>query len=294
MQYREHLIECADGRTIEAATLGHPSGHTVVFHHGTPGSTSMVQDFEPFLECGNFFFITTSRPGYGSSSRHEGRDVASVVDDVATVLDFFHRDSYAVMGWSGGGPHALACAALDTPRCLGAVTLASVVPLDVDFDWTEGMGPENLKEFALAKEGGPAYEAYIATIGGLFAEATEENIVELFGGLLPDVDKEVLADDRARQVFADAVRHGFVNGWRGFYDDNVALFSPWGFDPTAIAVPVAVWYGDADLMVPPTHGAWLASHLPTASTHHHSKDGHLSIFARHVDELAGDLADVFS
>jgi pimeloyl-ACP methyl ester carboxylesterase len=294
VSYKEHLIECPDGRTLEAATLGQPSGHTIFFHHGTPGSTSMVQDFEPFLEHGNFFFVTTSRPGYGSSSRLEGRDVASVVNDVTTVLDFFHRDKYAALGWSGGGPHALACAALDTPRCLGAVTLASVVPLDVDFDWTEGMGPENLEEFALAKKGGPPYEEYIATVGGFMGEATEGNIIELFGGLLPDVDKEVLADDRAREVLASAVRHGFLNGWRGFYDDNVAFFSPWGFDPTTIAVPVAVWYGDADLMVPPTHGAWLASHLPSATAHHQPNDGHLSLYARHVEELASNLADLFA
>ncbi len=294
MSYQEHLIEGLDGRTLEVAALGHPSGQTILFHHGTPGSTLMVQDFEPFLEFGNFFFVTTSRAGYGRSSRLEGRDVASVVSDATTVLDFFHRDSYAVMGWSGGGPHALACAALGAPRCLGAVTLASVVPIDVDFDWTEGMGPENLEEFALAKQGGPAYEEFIATVGGVMAEANEGNVIELFGGLLPEIDKEVLANDRARHVLAAAVRHGFANGWRGFFDDNVAFFSPWGFDPVAIEVPVAVWYGDADLMVPPTHGAWLASHLASATAHHHPKDGHLSLYAYHAEEVASNLAELFA
>lgn len=254
----------------------------------------MVQSFEPLFEYGNFYFVTTSRPGYGRSTRREGRHVADAVGDATTVLDFFHRDAYAVMGWSGGGPHALACAALDAPRCLGAVTLASVVPVDVDFDWTEGMGPENLEEFALAKEGGPAYEEYIALVGGFMGEATEENIIALFGGLLPEVDKVVLADDRAREVLAAAVRHGFFDGWRGFYDDNVSFFSPWGFDPAAISVPVAVWYGDEDLMVPPTHGAWLVSHLASATAHHHANEGHLSLYARHLEELATNLADVFA
>lgn len=294
MPYREHLIECPDGRTLEAATLGHPSGHTIFFHHGTPGSTLMVQDFESFMEYGNFFFVATSRAGYGGSSRLEGRQVGSVVNDVTTVLDFFHRDSYVAVGWSGGGPHALACAALDTPRCLGAVTLASVAPNDADFDWTDGMGPENLEEFALAKAGGPPFEEFVATLGAQCAEATEQNIIELFGGLLADVDKAVLANDRARQLLATGVRHGFLNGWRGYYDDDVAFFSPWGFDPTKIAVPVAVWYGDADLMVPPAHGAWLASHLPSATTHHYPSDGHLSIAAGHVEEIALGLDELFA
>jgi pimeloyl-ACP methyl ester carboxylesterase len=294
VSYQEHLIECPDGRTLEAATLGHPSGQTIVFHHGTPGSTVMVQNYEPLLEFGNFFFVTTSRAGYGRSSRLEGRDVAAVVSDVTTVLDFFHRDTYAVMGWSGGGPHALACAALGAPRCLGAVSLASVAPIDVDFDWTEGMGPENLEEFALARQEGPAFEEFVASLGSDMAEATEGNIIELFGGLLPEIDKEVLANDRVRHLFVNAVRHGFVNGWRGHYDDDVAFVSPWGFDPVAITVPVAVWYGDADLMVPPTHGAWLASHLACASAHHQPKDGHLSLFQNHVEEVASNLSDLFA
>ena len=85
-----------------------------------------------------------------------------------------------------------------------------------------------------------------------------------------------------------------ANGWRGFYDDNVAFFSPWGFDPTAIPVPVAVWYGDADLMVPPTHGAWLASHLASATPNHCRLDGHLSLYANHAEEVASNLADLFA
>jgi pimeloyl-ACP methyl ester carboxylesterase len=254
----------------------------------------MMQEFESFMEYGNFFFVTTSRAGYGNSSRLEGRDVASVVKDVTTVLDFFHRDSYAAVGKSGGGPHALACAALDAPRCLGAVSLASIAPNDADIEWTDGMGPENIEEFALAKAGGPPFEEFIATVGAACAEVTEANIIELFGGLLPEVDKEVLANVRVRQVFTAGVRHGFLNGWRGHYDDDVAFITPWGFDPTTIAVPVAVWYGDADLMVPPAHGAWLASHLPSATAHHHPSDGHLSIWARHVEELALGLDEIFA
>jgi pimeloyl-ACP methyl ester carboxylesterase len=293
MAYREQLINCPDGRVLEVATMGDPADHTIVFHHGTPGSTKTMLTFEPLVEHENLFFVTTSRPGYGASDRLEGRNVASVVDDTRTVLDALGRDSYVALGWSGGGPHALACAALDAPRCRKAVALASVVPLDVDFDWTEGMGPENLEEFALAKEGGPVYEEYIATAGAFIAVMDKDNVIEMMSGLLSEADRAVLDDDRARELFATGMSYGFANGWYGYFDDNSAFYLPWGFDPTTIDVPVALFYGGADLMVPPSHGAWLSGHLPSATTHHHPPDGHLSIYARHLDEVQAELASAF-
>ncbi|HEY5110869.1 MAG TPA: alpha/beta hydrolase [Acidimicrobiales bacterium] len=290
----EQIIDLVDGRKLEVATMGDPSGHTVLFHHGTPGSYKTFRLFEPLLERGNYFLVTSSRAGYGASTRLEGRTVASVVDDARATLRHFRRDAYAVVGWSGGGPHALACAALDAPRCRRAVALASVAPPSNDFDWTEGMGPENLEEFTLAAKGGTLYEEYLAAAGAVMADMTKDNAIELMGGLLPEVDRKVLADDEVRALFADAMSYGFAKGWRGYYDDNRAFLLPWGFDVTAIEVPVALFYGDADLSVPPNHGAWLARHLRRASRHRIEDEGHFSIFARHFNEIATELAAAFT
>ena len=289
MEFEEQLIDSPDGRVIEVATLGSPAASTVFFHHGTPGSSSMIRFLSPLTAGGALQLVTMSRPGYGRSSRREGRDVAAVVEDVRTVLDALGRDSYVAAGWSGGGPHALACAALDAPRCAGAWSLAGVTPFDADIDWTEGMGPENLEEYALAQEGGPRYEAYIAEQVAQLAEATADNVIEIFGGLLPDVDKAALADDGARGLFADAIGRGFANGGRGFLDDNRALQADWGFDPREIDVPVSIWYGDADLMVPPSHGAWLGTALPTATSHFLPGEGHISLLTNRGSELRDDL-----
>jgi pimeloyl-ACP methyl ester carboxylesterase len=274
--------------------MGDPAGDTVFFHHGTPGSTKTLLAFEPLVDDGKLFFVTTSRAGYGESTRREGRNIATVVDDTRSALDALGRESYVALGWSGGGPHALACAALDAPRCVKAVTLASVAPSDVDFDWTDGMGAENLEEFALAKEGGPAYEAYMEATCAFMAEVDKDNVIEMMAGLLPDADRAVLEDDQARELFALGMGYGFINDWRGYFDDNVAFLMPWGFDTTTIDVPVALFFGDADLMVPPSHGLWLANNVPTAVAHHHAPEGHLSIFARHLDELATELTSAFT
>jgi len=292
MEYREQLIDLPDGRILEVATLGDPSGSTVFVHHGSPGSSRSVMSFAPLLELGDFYFVTMSRAGYGRSARLEGRNIAWIVADTDHALDAFERDRYVALGWSGGGPHALACAALDTARCQGAVSLASVVPIDVDFDWTEGMAPSNVEEFALAKEGGPAYEAAMEAAGAFMADMNVENAANLFEGLMSEPDREYLRDPAALAAFVDATTYAFSESWRGFYDDDLAFYKEWGFDPTTIAVPVEVFYGDQDLMVPPTHGAWLASHISTARVFHDEHEGHLSIWGRHFDEVAKALESV--
>jgi pimeloyl-ACP methyl ester carboxylesterase len=294
MNYHEILIDTPDGRTLEIGTLGEPSGHTVLFHHGTPGSANLVKMLAPLAADGSLFVVTTSRAGYGKSTRLEGRDVASVVNDARAALDALGRSDYVVVGWSGGGPHALACAALDAPRCLAAWSLAGVVPTTVDFDWTEGMGPENVAEFALAKEGGPEYEAVMETASEAFGAATKDDIIELFGGLLSEPDKAVFEPEARREDFVASMRQGFEFGWRGFYDDDQAMIKEWGFDPTTITVPVAVWFGDHDLMVPRTHGEWLVEKLPTASPHFFAGDGHVSLVVNHLDELSAAIKKTYA
>lgn len=289
MKYEELVVTATDGRKLQVATLGEPEGRTVFFHHGTPGSASLVRTLAPLAQKGDLFLITMSRAGYGTSSRQIGRNVAAAAIDTTTVLDALGRLDYVVVGWSGGGPHALACAALDAPRCTAAWSIAGVVPISADIDWTEGMGPENLEEFAIAMAGGPEYEPYVAAQAASLAQATSDNVIELFGGLLSDPDKATLADDAARELFADSLRQGFSDGYFGFFDDDRAMMGEWGFDPASITVPVAVWYGDEDLMVPAKHAEWLVRTLPNVTEHHHPSEGHLSIITNHFDELAADI-----
>ncbi len=289
--YEETVIAGPGGRQLEVATIGPPSGRTVVFHHGSPGTASLVQMFEDVVDDFDLHVVGVTRPGYGASARDEGRSVSSVVEDVHAALDALGRDRYVSVGWSGGGPHSIACAALGAPRCTASWSLAGVAPIDADFDWTEGMGPENLEEFALAREGGAAYEAFMAAAGAAFSAATSATVVSLFGGLLSTVDQRALEPESTRELMAASMRDAFASGWRGFYDDDQAMLAPWGFDLDAITVPVAVWFASEDLMVPPTHGRWLAAHVPTATASFYPADGHISLVGAHLRELAAAIAD---
>jgi pimeloyl-ACP methyl ester carboxylesterase len=284
------LLTLSDGRELEILTMGDPTGKTVVFQHGTPGSIYMLAGHAAAMLDRGFFCILTSRAGYGLSSRNEGRQVASVVRDLNEVLEQLDRTDYVTIGWSGGGPHALACAALDADRCRGAISVAGVAPVSEDFDWTDGMSEENNREFADFVAGGEAFEKSIIEGYEQLAGTTPENCLEVWGPWLSEVDAASLSTPDKIEDFARGTSHAFVKGYWGYYDDNVGTFGDWGFDPASIAVPVGVWYGDNDLMVPVQHGNQLVSIIPTAVQHHYPAEGHLSIFSEFRGAIADEIA----
>lgn len=294
MKFEQKSMVLSDGRTLEYGVAGNPEGSTVLIHHGTPGSYMTFQAYiaEDFLE--GHFLVSYSRAGYGSSTPRSGRRVADVVTDVREVLDHEDRSSYVTIGWSGGGPHALACAALDAPRCRGAWSIAGVAPVDAGFDWTEGMGPENIEEFALARQGGPAFEEAIAAAGVAMGAATADTLHEIFGGLLSEPDKMAWGPADIKELEAADLRHAFVNGAQGLHDDDQAFLASWGFDVEEISVPVTFWFGDLDNMVPPTHGWWLAKAIPGAVAEHRAPEGHISLWFTHGNEIWGQVANLAS
>ncbi|HEV2427457.1 MAG TPA: alpha/beta hydrolase, partial [Acidimicrobiales bacterium] len=278
------VVRIPDGRDLETAAFGDEGAPTVFFHHGTPASATTAWA-ELRHAADGLFVVTTSRAGYSLSSRRSGRRVADVVDDVRVALDAWGRGDYLAVGHSGGGPHALACAALDAPRCVGAFSLAGVAPTDAGFDWTEGMAQENVDEFALAMAGGPEYEAAMEGYAATFGEATADTIMGLFGGLMSEPDRAALRDPVELELFARICREAFATGHWGFYDDDRAMLSAWGFDAADIAVPVEVWYAGVDYMVPATHGRWLAARIPGARERYFESEGHMSLITNHPGEL---------
>jgi pimeloyl-ACP methyl ester carboxylesterase len=151
---RTHTMTLPDGRTLEVFLGGDPAGLPLVMHHGTPSGSTMFADWHDACVAHGLRLICVSRPGYTTSTRLPGRDVASAARDTAAVLDHFGHTEFLTAGWSGGGPHALSCAALLADRCRAAATLAGVGPYGAaGLDFLAGMGPENVEEFGAALEG---------------------------------------------------------------------------------------------------------------------------------------------
>jgi pimeloyl-ACP methyl ester carboxylesterase len=282
-------ITLPDGRDLEVEVTGPDGGPVLLFHHGTPGGSEQFRGIADEVHARGHRLVTWSRAGYGASSRRPGRSVADEVADALAVLDHVGGDSCVVAGWSGGGPHALACGALAADRVRGVLCIAGVAPYDAEgLTFLDGMGQENHDEFGAALEGETALRAYLEAARPELLQITGDQIVTQMETLLPPVDRESLTgefgDFLARQ-FRQAVSVG-VDGW---LDDDLAFTRPWGFDLDAIAVPTYVWQGSEDLMVPFAHGEWLAAHLPNAVVHLESGEGHLSVgigaMGRMLDEL---------
>ncbi len=267
---------------------GPDDGLPLVFHHGTPGAATPIRALERAAHARGLRLVTTSRPGYGDSTRQPGRDVADVAADTAAVLAAIGAERCLVAGWSGGGPHALACGArLDAATAV--LVMAGVAPYRAaGLDWMAGMGEENVVEFSAALRGEDELRRYLIPVAGLLREITPAEIAAALETLLPGADRAVLTGEFGEDMaasFREAVRTG-VDGW---LDDDLAFTRSWGFGLEEIAVPTMIWQGSADLMVPFAHGQWFASQLPGASVHLEEGEGHLSIGLGALDRMLDEL-----
>jgi pimeloyl-ACP methyl ester carboxylesterase len=284
-------VPTPDGRTLEVLVAGPEDGFPLVFHHGTPqGAVPNPVLERPAAERG-LRVIAYSRPGYGGSTpRPDGATGATVADDAtdtATVLDHLGHTEFLTLGWSGGGPRSLACAAMLPDRCRAAACGVGIAPHEeFDGDLREGMGEENVEEYTAALAGPEALETFLTARTGLFS-VTAGDVAASLGDLAPPVDRAALTGEMA-EVLAASFRHAGAQGIVGWRDDDLTHLRPWGFRVGDIAVPVAVWQGREDRMVPFAHAEWLAANVGSAQAHLVEGEGHISLLGR-LDLILDDL-----
>ncbi len=261
--------------------------------------TTELQDIAPYGVSGwrhsaksGIRAIAISRPGYGHSARQRGRSVRDIATHISEFADHFGIKNFASVGWSGGGPHALATTV--DPRCVGVITLAGVGKFgQPDLDFLAGMGPENIDEFGVALEGESALQAWMEKNAVALRQVTGDEIREAFGGLIGDADKEVLSGKFAEES-ASVMRLGLERNFDGWVDDDLAFVRDWGFDLSSIRISVHVWQGDDDFMVPHAHSIWLAHVIPSATEHFIPGHGHLSLVVKERDKIVMQLKQLHS
>ena len=276
-EHRRQTITTPDGRDLEVVSAGPEDGRCLLWHSGTPSSAAI---FAPSLAAAaerGLRYVTFSRAGYSTSTPNPGRSVGDVAQDVITILDALGFDTFLCAGQSGGGPHALACAALLPDRVLATATLAGVAPWPAEgLDWFAGMGPENLVEFEASINGAEALTPLLDGEADHLRVVEAAEVAAALGGLVSDVDIRALTGAYAEHM-AGSFHRAFSASTAGWRDDDLAFVHPWGFDVGAIRTPVAIWQGGEDRMVPMQHGEWLAAHIPGAERHLLPAEGHLSL-----------------
>jgi pimeloyl-ACP methyl ester carboxylesterase len=230
----DERVRLADGRSLEAVVQGGEEGTLLVFHHGSPGA---AEPFEPFHRAAadrGIVLAFYSRPGFGESSRHEGRMVAS--------------------------------------------------------DWTAGMGEDNQIEYPTAARDPEELLRWMQPHVEAMAKIEADEIVAEMRSLISDVDTAQITGEFGENLAA-SYRSAFRHGPWGWFDDDLAFVGDWGFDLSQIRVPVSIWQGRHDLMVPISHGEWLAAHIPGARAHLRPEHGHLSLGVGAIGEIFDDLLD---
>jgi pimeloyl-ACP methyl ester carboxylesterase len=260
----------------------------LIFHHGTPGAATPIRALERAAHARGLRLVTTSRPGYRRSDRLAGRSIADVADDIGALLGVLGATRCLVAGWSGGGPHSLACAAR-VPEAAATLVIAGVAPFGVaGLDFTAGMGEENLTEFGAASEGESRLREYLEIQREYLREATVSDILTGLSTLLPDVDRAVMTAEFVEDMVA-SFHEALVTSVDGWLDDDLAFVRPWGFSLDEISIPVMVWQGTADLMVPFSHGEWLAANVPGVTAHLEEGEGHLSVGVGAIERMLDEL-----
>jgi pimeloyl-ACP methyl ester carboxylesterase len=235
--------------------------------------------------------ISYDRPGYGGSDRKPGRRVVDVVQDVTAVADALGMDRFAVVGRSGGAPHALACAARLPHRVTRAAALVTLAPRDAEgLDWFAGMAPSNIDEYSTALADPEGFEARLIPRTDSIRSDPARLLEELRAEMTDD-DRKIISDNGVRSMLLRNYCEALRSSPYGWIDDSFALTEPWGFDPTCIQVPVLLWHGARDAFSPVAHSSWLAERIPRATSVIEPSAAHFGALRVLPDVLRWSLID---
>jgi pimeloyl-ACP methyl ester carboxylesterase len=286
------LFSLPDGRSLEYEVYGTSPGPVVAFHHGMPGSAvPMGTVLDSIVERG-FRVVTHARAGYAASSPAPGRSVADAAADSVSLLAHLGVDRYLAVGWSAGGPPALASAVTAPENVAGVLVIASFAPYDArGLDFTAGMGAQNVAQFGVVREGERATREFVGQMASGIRGRNAADVALSMASLLPEVDAKILTGPFGADNAANMNR-ALSSGDEGWVADLVGLTSPWGVDVSTTSVPTELWHGTDDRMAPSSHGQWLAEHLPTVVAHLEPGHGHLSLAVGSLGAKLDALPDV--
>jgi pimeloyl-ACP methyl ester carboxylesterase len=280
------------GGTIEYLVSGpEDAPDLLLFHQGTPAAAVDYPGLTRAAAAAGMRVASYSRGGYGSSTRLEGRSVAEEAGIAAAIADRLGSPRFFTLGWSGGGPVALACAALLPDRVRACMALASLAPrVEAGDAWSSFSTPEQLAEWTVLASGDatsllPDFEEAVE----IFGRMTVKRLTAVGG----PPDARALANRHHEEIAVHLVRgmrRAVSRGYLGYLDDNLAQARDWGFRVADIRVPVVVRHGALDRLVDIAHGRWLATAIPNARGIFLDDAGHGSIALPWTETVADLVA----
>ncbi|MFB6164599.1 MAG: alpha/beta fold hydrolase [Haloarculaceae archaeon] len=275
-------VELPDGRRLGYADVGDPDGAPLVLHHGFPNSRVFAALFDEIGRERGVRVLAPERPGVGVSDPDPDRHLADFAGDVGSLADTLGVDTFAVLGVSAGSPYALATAAELPDRVQRVGVVAGLAP----------MGSVGLRErlWYYGARFVPAGTKLALYLSLRRARLDREAFLEGLAEDAAPADRALWTDETGRVIHASMLEARRVNGLDPLVRETALFGSPWGVDLEAIAVPVYLWYGKADTIVPPAMGTYLARTIPTAEAHFYPDLGHLSTVADNEGRIFETLA----
>jgi pimeloyl-ACP methyl ester carboxylesterase len=272
------VLRLGDRRLLTFAEYGDPDGRPVLAFHGTPGSRFQLTALdEPAREVG-VRLIVPDRPGYGASDLHPRRRLADWAADVAVIADHLGLDRFAVLGVSGGAPHAASCALGLPTRITRLGIVSGVAPPDC---WAPSPRSGRLERAVglLMRTGGQLLRLLVAFALTVLRRATGPALAA-YRFALPPADRRILSEQSVREDLREEIRRQSRTTATAIVQDLGLFARPWGLDLTRIDVPTDVWHGDADRAIPVEHARALAAQVPRAELHEHPGAGHFLLLER--------------
>jgi Predicted hydrolases or acyltransferases (alpha/beta hydrolase superfamily) len=277
-----HVIRLRDGRRLAYSEQGDPDGSPIFHQHGMPGSR-LEHEAEPeFYRSMGVRVITPDRPGYGLSDPHPHRPLLDWPSDVAEVADSLGISRFGITGLSGGGIYALACAAAISERLTEVVVIGCPGPMQRE-GALAGMRFMTRAGVWLGSHS-PWLLDGAAAAASRPARRFPHFFVEQANRDKPPADRRWLSMPSVSRGAADTLREALRPGAWGYVEDIRAMARPWGFALEDIRVPVQLWHGDEDTVIPMHHGQYLASVIPNATLRICPGEAHMLMW-NHLGEI---------
>ncbi len=279
-------ITLRDGRKLSFADYGDPGGRPIFFFHGFPGSRFDGEYAGQVAGVMGIRLIAPDRPGMGRSDHQPKRRLLDWPADVEQLADALGLATFGVLGYSGGGPHALACAFRIPHRLTSAGVLSSVSPV-TEPGAMDGMNRSNILIFRLSKR----LPWLLALIYRLNSRVDGVRLMEAAVKRLPEPDRAVMRDRTVLQAVAKDYKEAFRQGPAGAVHEGGLFATDWGFKLADVAMPVWLWHGEKDTNAPVQMGRYLARTIPMCHATFYPDEGHLSIMTNHIGDVLSTLAD---
>jgi len=273
-----------DGRTLNYAEYGIPDGKPLLYFHGTPGSRLERHPAQGIAKTLGIRLVVPERPGYGSSSDQPGRSMLQWADDMEYFINQLGLERFAIIGFSGGGPYAMACALKMADHITRLGLASSIAPFDNPYG-AEGMNAQSKAFYELALADPEAFHAQVQAL------ATDgETLFQIITAGLPEPDTQLFTNDDLATMYRANMAESMRTGVAGIVSDTILLPRAWGFRPEDIGCDTYLWQGLADANVPPGMGRYLSEAIPGCQATFLPGAGHFLLFA-HWKEILATVMD---